>query len=65
MLTLKLNKNVANGVIDEDGEAAPVNKFEKENIEAAAGAKARREADEIWECRVKKGCACNSTWALR
>ena len=54
LLTLKLNKNVANGVIDDEGEAAPVTKFEKDNIEAAAGAKARREADEVWEAKVSK-----------
>jgi hypothetical protein len=54
LLTLKLNKNVANGVIDDEGEAAPVTKFEKDSIEAAAGAKARREADEIWDVKVSK-----------
>ena len=42
LLELKLNKNISNGVIDQDGEAAPLTKLERENVEAAAGAKARR-----------------------
>jgi len=32
LLTLKLNKNVANGVVDEEGEATPVTKFEKVRV---------------------------------
>ena len=54
LLELKLNKNISNGVIDEEGEAAPPTKFERDSIEAAAGAKARTEADTVWEGKVSK-----------
>ena len=30
LLELKLNKNISNGIIDEEGEAAPPTKFERE-----------------------------------
>ena len=43
LLDLKLNKKIASGAVDAEGEESPSEKFQRESIEAAAAAKARRE----------------------
>jgi hypothetical protein len=52
LLEIKLNKNIANGVISEDGAPGPVSQYEREKIEAAAGARARSEADDRWTGKI-------------
>ena len=54
LLNLKLNKSVAEGTATIDGEQPAMSVFEKESIEAAAGAKARRESDDLWTEKMKE-----------
>ena len=54
MYELKLNKQVASGFVDMQGNPPPLATHERENFEAAAGARARRDADLQWEERVAK-----------
>ena len=54
LLNLKLNKGVASGTTTIDGEQPAMSVFEKESIEAAAGAKARRESDDLWSEKMKE-----------
>ena len=53
LLSLRLNKSVAEGNITMDGDMPAMSVFEKETIEAAAAAKARRDCDDKWTEKVR------------